>query len=72
MPPFKDIIKTYNCGSVKISRNERFIRSPEKRRCFGYVEEGYCSALTEQLCKTKGRCPFWKERESYKERDYDY
>ena len=71
MPPYNDVIKTYNCGSVKVTRNERYIRSREKRRCFGYVEEGRCSVLTEQLCKTKGRCPFWKES-PIEDSDSDY
>lgn len=61
MPPFNDVFKTYKCGSIEVTRNERYIRSIEKRNCFGYVEEGYCSVLNEQLCKTKGKCPFWKE-----------
>lgn len=62
MPHYNDIMRTYNCGAVKITRNEKYIKSADKRRCFGYIEEGRCAALTEQLCKTKGKCPFWKER----------
>ena len=71
MPHYNDIMKTYNCGAVKVTRNNKYLSSEEKHKCFGYVEVGRCSALTEQLCKTKGRCPFWKEGKLEKP-DYDY
>lgn len=54
-------LKTYNCGSVIITREEKVITPRIQQRCFGYLRKGKCSALTEVLCETTGKCPFWKE-----------
>lgn len=34
------------------------------RNCFAYGENE-CSALTEMLCKTKGKCRFYKTQKQY-------
>lgn len=38
----------------------------ERKDCFAYKVSGYCSALTEMVCKT-GECSFYKTRGQFKE-----
>jgi len=52
------------------SWNDRAVYKPKRppaefRDCVCYnAEQGYCRALTEMLCLTKGKCSFYKGREN--------
>ena len=47
------------------------------RKCFAYPDENFksksgCVALTELMCKTKGKCPFFKTKAQYDVELYIY
>ena len=47
------------------------------RKCFAYPDENFtsksgCVALTEMMCKTKGKCPFFKTKAQYDVEHYIY
>ena len=47
------------------------------RKCFAYPTENFkaksgCVALTEIMCKTKGKCPFFKTKAQYDVERYLY
>ena len=47
------------------------------RKCFAYPTENFkaksgCVALTEMICKTKGKCPFFKTKAQYDVEHYRY
>ena len=47
------------------------------RECFAYPAENFkaksgCVALTEMMCKTKGKCPFFKTKAQYDVELYIY
>ena len=47
------------------------------RKCFAYPDENFksksgCVALTEMICKTKGKCPFFKTKAQYEVERYRY
>lgn len=31
------------------------------KKCFAYIENGFCSALSVKRCKDPGICPFYKD-----------
>ena len=38
----------------------------EFAKCFAHGENGrHCMILTEDLCRTKGKCPFFKTQEQF-------
>lgn len=46
-------------------------------KCFAYPDENFksksgCVALTEMMCKTKGKCPFFKTKAQYDVEHYIY
>lgn len=46
-------------------------------KCFAYPAENFksksgCVALTEMMCKTKGKCPFFKTKAQYYVEHYKY
>lgn len=46
-------------------------------KCFDYPDENFksksgCVALTELMCKTKGKCPFFKTKAQYDVEHYIY
>lgn len=47
------------------------------RKCFAYPTENFkhnkgCVALTEMMCNTKGKCPFFKTKAQYDVEQYRY
>ena len=47
------------------------------RKCFAYPNENFkaksgCVALIEMMCKTKGKCPFFKTKAQYDVEHYIY
>ena len=47
------------------------------RKCFAYPDENFksksgCVALIEMMCKTKGKCPFFKTKAQYDVERYIY
>ena len=47
------------------------------RKCFAYPTENFkhnkgCVALTEMICKTKDKCPFFKTKSQYDVEHYIY
>ena len=47
------------------------------KKCFAYPTENFkaksgCVALTEMMCKTKGKCPFFKSKAQYEVEHYIY
>ena len=47
------------------------------RKCFAYPTENFksksgCVALTEMICKKKGKCPFFKTKAQYDVEHYIY
>ena len=47
------------------------------RKCFAYPDENFksksgCVALTEMICKKKGKCPFFKTKAQYDVEHYIY
>ena len=47
------------------------------RKCFAYPAKNFkaksgCGALTEMMCKTKGKCPFFKTKAQYDVEQYIY
>lgn len=47
------------------------------KKCFAYPDENFkaksgCVALTELMCKTKGKCPFFKTKAQYDVEHYRY
>ena len=49
------------CDKGRAVSSHKFIPSPAKTDCNVYQAKGpKCLALTEMLCMTRGRCPFYK------------
>lgn len=53
-----------SCGCARKGRKSReAVRYPARTDCTAYPKDGSsgrgCEALTEMLCVTKGRCPFY-------------
>lgn len=60
----------YKCGTSTFIRKDPKISAAKRVACFGYIDNNRCSALNEMLCRTKGKCPFWKEEPIEDESDY--
>ena len=47
------------------------------RKCFAYPTENFkaksgCGALTEMMCKTEGKCPFFKSKDLFHQETIKY
>lgn len=42
------------------------------KNCFANLGKKGCKALTEKLCETKGRCPFYKSQKQFDEEEKKY